>query len=181
MEFDLTNVKLSHNDIKRGLTLPKNPSKELAEFIGILTGDGYINYYPYQYKYLLEIAGDSRFDDNYLTGYVRELVKRLFSLESSFFRIKSQNSMYLRLISKGLINYLVEAGFKKGKKEQITIPSWIISNEDYMLHFIKGLIDTDGSIHFRGNYPIISFASKSHPLVAEVYAFLKREGFILRM
>ena len=80
MKFNLSKVKLSDNDIKRGLVLPKQPSEELAEFIGILTGDGYINYYPYQYKYLLEIAGDSRLDKDYLTIYVENLVYFRFIL-----------------------------------------------------------------------------------------------------
>lgn len=33
----------SKNDVRRGLKLPKK-SKELAEFFGVLTGDGYMNF-----------------------------------------------------------------------------------------------------------------------------------------
>jgi len=37
MTLDSSQIKLSNNDIKRGLVLPKRHSKELAEFVGILT------------------------------------------------------------------------------------------------------------------------------------------------
>ena len=180
MKFDLSKIKLSKNDEKRSLFLPDKPSKELAEFIGILTGDGYLNYYPYQSKYLLEIAGDSRLDKHYLNSYVKNLIKRLFNIESSFFIRNDQNSMYLRLISKGLVTYLIKIGFKKGKKEQIGIPKWITSNRNYMVSFLKGVADTDFSIHFRKNYPIISFGSKSKMLTKIIFNFLKDEGFQLK-
>ena len=54
--MDETKIELSRKDKKRNVILPKIHTKELAEFIGILTGDGYMNYYPSQHKYLLEIA-----------------------------------------------------------------------------------------------------------------------------
>jgi hypothetical protein len=180
MKFDLLNIKLSKNDIKRGLILPTQSSKELAEFLGILTGDGYLNFYSDQYKYLIEIYGDSRLDKNYLESYVTSLVKKLFNLVATTHKKKDQNSLCLRLISKGLVNYLVYVGFKKGRKEQIGIPNWINSSRNYMFSFIKGLADTDCSIHYRKDYPIISFTSKSEVLVSEVFNFLKQEGFLTK-
>jgi hypothetical protein len=180
MEFDLSEVGKSWNDIKRGLILPNEPSEELAEFFGILTGDGYINYYPNDYKSSLEIAGDSRFDEMYLKNHVAKLVKILFNLESSYSIKKGQNSIYLRLISKGLINYLSTIGFKKGRKGQIGIPEWILHDKTHMTFFLKGMIDTDGSIHFRGDYPIISISSKSEVLIKHLFNFIQKEGFKLK-
>ena len=62
MEFDLSNVKLSYNDIRRGLILPKEPSKELAEFIGILAGDGYVSFNTN--RNVVSVSGDSNLDWN---------------------------------------------------------------------------------------------------------------------
>jgi len=56
---------------------------------------------------------------------------------------------------------LIDIGFKKGRKGQIDIPKWIYSERKYMIYFIKGLADTDFSLHFRKSYPIIGFKSKS--------------------
>ena len=162
------------------MNLPERPSEELAEFIGVLTGDGYLNYYAYQHKYLLEIAGHSRLDKDYLEKYIKKLVERIFNLTPNYFVRKDQNSMYLRLISKGLVTYLIRIGFKKGRKNQINIPLWISSDRSYMISFIKGVADTDFSIHFRKEYPIISLASKSKPLVEGIFKFLKKEGFMIK-
>ena len=129
---------------------------------------------------MVEIAGDKKLDKNYLEMHVANLVKKLFNIQSTIYNRKKQNTMYLRILSKGIVNFLLEAGFKKGKKEQIDIPYWIILKEDYMLAFLKGIADTDCSIHFRGGkYPIISFASKSEPLAKTIFGFLKKKGFIL--
>jgi len=180
MKFDLSSIELSKNDIKRNLKLPEYPSKELAEFMGIMFGDGFANYYPYQHKYLLEIAGDSRFDKDFLKNYAKNLINDLFNLEPSFYLSKTRNSMNLRIISKGLITYLFRIGFKNGKKGQIEVPFWISSNRDLMLSFLKGIADTDCSIHFRENkYPIITFGSISKPLVSDVFNVLKKEQFEL--
>ena len=180
MEFKISNIKLSAVDIKRGLRLDGSPNCRLAEFIGILTGDGYANYYPYQTKYILEIAGDSTLDKHYLEIYVSRLIYQLFKIRPSIYKRKDQNSLYLRVISKGLIGYLVNIGFRLGKKNDINIPDWILSKKEYMYSFLKGLADTDCSIHFRGHYPIISFVTMSEPLVSHIFKFLKAEGFILK-
>jgi hypothetical protein len=139
-----------------------------------------MNFYDYQYKYILEIAGDSRFDKEYLENHVSKIAKSLFNLYPYIGLRKNQNSIYLRLISKGLINYLVSIGFKKGRKEQIGVPEWILNNEDYMISFLKGIADTDCSLYFRGgSYPIIGFVSKSEPLIRNIFDFIQKKGFIL--
>lgn len=180
MKFDLSNIQLSKNDIRRGLILPECPSPELAEFIGILVGDGYMNYYPYQHKYLLEIAGDSALDKGYLESYVLSLIERLFNIKPSIVKRKNQNTMYLRLISKGLINYLIMLGFPRGRKQQITIQGWILSKREYMLNFLRGFADTDGCIKFRKDYPIIALTSKSRLLITSIFDFLLSESFSLK-
>ena len=180
MEFDTSKIQKSWNDLKRGLTLPTKPSVELSEFFGILTGDGYINYYPSDYKSILEIAGDSRFDQNFLKNHVAKLVKKLFNLEPRYSIKKDQNSISLRLISKGLINYLVSIGFKKGRKEQIGIPDWILYHREDMISFLRGIADTDGSLYFRKDYPIISISSKSKFLIKYLFEFMKKERFNLK-
>jgi hypothetical protein len=179
VEFETSRIEYSYSDFKRGLILPKQSSNELAEFIGILTGDGYMNLYK-KYFYMIEIAGDKRLDKDYLGVYVNNMINKLFNIKPTVYKRKKQNTMYLRILSKGILNYLLMIGFKKGKKEQIGIPSWIISDNDYMLAFLKGLADTDGSLYFRGgDYPIVSFTSKSEPLVRNVFNFLKEKGFNL--
>ncbi|MBI2101004.1 hypothetical protein HYT53_00140 [Candidatus Woesearchaeota archaeon] len=184
MEFDLSEIKLSHNDIRREVTLPNQPSKELAEFIGILTGDGFINNYTNKNSYIIEIAGDRNLDKEYLEVYIKNLIKNLFNINCKIYYKKDQNTAYARLLSKGVYNYLLSIGFKAGKKEQIGIPNWIAENNSLMISFIKGLIDTDGSLMLTKKpskkslfYPIISIKVKSKILVQKTGKFLEEFGF----
>lgn len=179
MKFDLTKIKISKNDEKRGVFFPKQSNCKLAEFIGILTGDGYINYYPKKEDYIIEIAGDSRFDKEYLTQYMPSIIKRLFNVVPSIYYRKNKNAMYLRIRSKGLFNFLRCANFKNGLKGQITIPSWILKNDKYMISFIKGFADTDGCLMFKkdNNYPVIKLCSISRDLMDLITIWLKQNNF----
>ena len=182
-KFDISEIELSKNDIKRGLILPTKPSKELSEFIGILTGDGYINSYK-RYNHIMEITGNLNLDRDYLTQYTTRLIKGLFNLEPTIISRKNQNAVYIRLRSKGLVGYLKKIGFKKGKKNQIGVPKWILNNDKYFVSFIKGLSDTDFSLNLLNRngkkykyYPRINLNSKSKILVKELDRWLIKKGF----
>jgi len=179
MKFDLIGIQKSRNDERRCLRLPFEPSEELAEFIGILTGDGYMNYYPAQEKYLLEIAGNSQLDKEYFINNVSNLMYLLFKLKPAVIFRKDQKTMYLRLISKGLLNFLSHVGFKSGRKDQIGIPTWIRQDEKFMNMFVRGLADTDFCFHWRKNYPIISAELKSEILMCAIARHLRSEGFFV--
>jgi hypothetical protein len=129
--FDTQNVTLSRNDRRRGLVLPSEPSINLSELFGLLTGDGYLNYYPSQCKYLLEITGDMRLDYDYLIHHVASLIYSEFRIKPTFQYRPGQNTIVLRIISRGLVEYLSSIGFPKGKKEQISPPNWILQNTPF--------------------------------------------------
>ena len=187
MKINLTNIETSCFDSKINLTLPEHLSPELAEFVGILTGDGYMNKYG-KYFSLLEIAGDSTLDKDYLSHYVTQMIKNLFNIEPKIIFRKKQRTMYLRLMSKGINNYLLSVGFKEGKKGQIEIPSWVLENKDFMRSFIRGLSDTDGSLALLNQkqkkytfYPRVQIASISEDLITTTSNWLKEQGISLSM
>lgn len=127
-------------------------SEELAEFIGILLGDGNICSFIKGKKnrtYSVRIAGDSRNDYTYLTKFVAPLCKNLFGITPKFYKSKRCNAFYVRLDGLRLIEYLSTMGLKSGNKlkNQSTIPKWIWSNNKYLRSCVRGLIDTDGSIY----------------------------------
>ena len=183
MQFDLNKIDISYHDKKIDFKPPKHTNNKLAEFIGIMTGDGYMNTYP-KYRAFLEIAGDSRLDYDYLTNYVKPMIKELFNLNAVIVFRKKQNTMYLRLTTKGIVSYLEHIGFMKGKKKNIGVPRWIQENDEYMLHFIRGLIDTDGCLALLNRkqaryryYPKICLASSSYLLIYSVGNWLKGKGY----
>ena len=184
VDFDLSSIKLNAYDKKRNLTLPKESSRELAEFLGVLTGDGFMNRYSGG-KTEIAIAGDSRLDLTYHNKFVIPLAKKLFNLVPKTYFIKDKNAINSKLCSKGLFEYLLLLGFKRGKKgRKLGIPNWILNNPVYMLNFIRGLSDTDGSLSLIDKhqkkynfYPRITFCSISKILIFLVRSWLIKKGF----
>ncbi len=163
-------INISLNDQKRGLNLPSEYSCDLAEFIGILSGDGYIG--AYNGNYFIEIAGHSESDLDYLSKYVLKLIVKLFNIKPTIIVRKDQQSMYLRISSKGLYHYLLNLGFVSGRKTKLKIPSWILNDENFMLSFIKGLMDTDGSL------VSINRKQKKYPFYPRVSLSLENEEIV---
>lgn len=184
MEQIVYSIPISRIDTKRGFKVPDKLNKELAEFLGILTGDGYMNYYPDQYKYILEISGDSRYDYHYFANYVSPLIEELFHIRPTIFFRNDENSVTLRIISKGMFHLLTSVGFKRGKKQQIGVPKWILRNEEFLYAFMQGLIDTDFSLVLLDRkqkkyplYPRIAVGLKSKKLIKIIDAWFISKGF----
>jgi hypothetical protein len=153
-------------------------SKDLAEFVGIMLGDGGIS------KYQLVITLH-RIDDAAYSVFVRNLILKLFGISAGKHQIKNALADNIIISRIGLVNYCVhELGLKIGNKvkQQIDIPLWIKQDTNLLMACIRGLVDTDGSV-FTHRYSVkgkeykykkISFTSASNPLGTSVYnAFLK--------
>ena len=81
MKFDLSKINFSKNDIKRGLNLPTEINKELAEDIGVMVGDGYIGktIRPKRgVEYQIHCYGNAITDKLFYKFYVKNLKKSLF-------------------------------------------------------------------------------------------------------
>lgn len=155
------------------IKFPKE-SEKLAEFYGIMLGDGNLNV-KRAYKigtYQIRVVGDSRYDCEYLTKYVSPLIEQLFQIKVNI--TKSKNSNALNLISTGrkLAEFLESKGFKPGDKikNQLEIPSWIKNKPQFLRACIRGLYDTDGTIYKLTNQNSyqIGFTNYNSKLLNEV-------------
>lgn len=132
------------------ISLPKD-SKELAEFYGIMLGDGNLTIKK-AYKigtYQIRIVGDSRYDKEYLVNFVKPLIERLFNVKARVLKHKNENALYIVATGLELAHFLESKGFKAGNKiiNQLEIPPWIKSNKEHLKSCLRGLYDTDGSIY----------------------------------
>ena len=128
-----------------------NESKKLAEFYGIMLGDGNLTVKK-AYKigtYQIRIVGDSRHDKEYLINYAKPLIENLFEIKVKISKQKDANALYLTSTSKKLSEFLEIKGFKPGDKikNQLEIPSWIKKTPEFLRKCLRGLYDTDGSIY----------------------------------
>lgn len=138
----------SKGNTKR-INMPKK-SESLAEFIGIVLGDGNVHSYRKAMKssYMIRIAGDFVKDKQYLEKYVKDLIRDLFLIEPKTYVQPDKNERFIIIHSKEAVNFMENHGILPGNKIKIgsRIPFWIRQNNNYMRACLRGLIDTDGSI-----------------------------------
>lgn len=163
----------------------KLPSKSvaLAELCGIIIGDGNIFISTRKKVYTLRIAGHSVEDYNYLITHVSPLITKLFKISTRIYSSKRALCCYVIADSVRLCEFLNSLEIKDGnkKKNNQHIPSWIKADKQLSSAFIRGLIDTDGSIHRMSkkdpNLLRISFKSHIPNLLQETYLVLTALGY----
>ena len=145
----------SHNILK--IKTPRH-NRNLAEFLGILFGDGSSYRREIVKKirdYQIRIAGHSSNDKDYLINFVKPLAKDLFGIEGKIHPHYNEdiNCLYLKLNGKLLSYFLENIGFPPGNKikNRLVIPNWIKTDTSYLTAFLRGLVDTDGSIYRMSN------------------------------
>lgn len=153
-------------------------SKRLAEFIGILVGDGAIT----KRQVVITL---NRFDDKDFIKYVRNLIKNLFFVDPT--ESKRESILNIIISRTRLVQFLTKKWFKIGNKvrQQIDIPRWIKKNSLYTKACIRGLLDTDGcfyvdkhkhkdKIYYNGG---LNFTNRSLPILLFLKNGLEKLGF----
>jgi hypothetical protein len=180
-------ANLRRNGIVPKLKIYKIPnvySIELAEFTGILLGDGGIT--PGQVTITLNSEKDYKY-----SNYVAELGQALFGEKPKIFLRKNEKTLVLYYNGSELVRYLVSIGLIIGNKvkQQVGVPLWVSSSKVYSKACLKGLMDTDGGVFLhkykvRGrvySYKKISFTNRSLPLLHFVKKSLEELKFNPKM
>lgn len=172
-----------------GILVPKSiykPRKnaKLAEFIGIMLGDGGIS------NAQLTVTLHSH-DDREYGAYVSQLIQTLFATPVSIRPRRDSRATGYVVSRRELVLFCTnELGLKKGNKvtQQVDIPEWVKANRRFVIACIRGLIDTDGcvlthSYKVQGKqyrYKKIVFTNRSKPLLDSVYTLLMQLGIRTR-
>lgn len=119
-------------------------SPPLAEFIGIVLGDGYIKSNMTQ----VGISFNAETDNEY-AAHVQKMIGQLFNVSSSISLSSRDKSGAVIISSRNLVEFLISRGLKRGNKvrNKVNIPKWIWDRKDYMISCLRGLMDTDGSFY----------------------------------
>lgn len=134
---------------KKYAVLPKKYSADLAEFFGIMLGDGSLT------KYYLKVYLNRINDKNYVP-FVVKLVQSLFPEKFiSSIDCPRRGTNEIQISSTDITSYIQRIGFNPKTRK---IPDWIRSNKNYSIATLRGLFDTEGTVGFkyfrgkRGNY-----------------------------
>jgi transcriptional regulator with XRE-family HTH domain len=163
-------------------------NQKLAEFFGIVLGDGCITHGQ------VGISVNSKTDRDYAL-YIKNLLWELFEVPATLNdyseKAKSaRNCIVVLASSLNLVRFLLEHGLIKGNKvkQQVAVPVWIHNNVELSKACMRGLIDTDGTVfvndHWVGGYHYqnieLSFSNRSLPLLDFVEQTLAHLNFTPR-
>ena len=150
-------------------------SELLAEFIGILIGDGGVT------KYQVVVATNA-VDDYEYSLFVAQLIKQLFGLNTTLTKRKTSNCLTIVASSVKLVDFLMANGIPQGNKlrQNHDIPAWVLENRAYSIACLRGIFDTDGCIFQERHtingklycYPRLSFVSMSNNLRQSIHQVL---------
>ena len=164
------------------IKIPKKNEK-LAEFIGVMLGDGGIS----KYKITITL---SNAETEYIS-YVSKLIYELFDVMPKVYKLKGHEAVDIVVQRKQLVDFCLELGLVLGNKikQEIDIPFWIKENKVFSIACLRGLVDTDGCFFIhkylvngkKYSYMKISFTSASLPLVSSTAKTLVSLGFNIRI
>ena len=144
-------------------------SRQLAEFLGLIAGDGCI----VKSTYSTYVTCGAELDYDYVLNIVRPMFEELFEVSP---HIRKQNgALHCWVNSKRLFNFILEkCNFPVGqKKNNLNVPSWISGKKEYSIAFLRGLFDTDGGVHRHHKNSIqLGFTSASPKFLKQVYVLL---------
>ena len=154
-------------------------SAELAEFVGIVLGDGGLT--TGQCEISLHMIDDIEY-----AGYVCKLADSLFDAKSSLCSYPKHTVIKVVISGVKFVKILEGFGLRVGNKirHQVDIPDWIKANQDYLKACMRGLYDTDGTsfthkhVVSGHNYKHfgVGFCSASQPLLASYAAGMRGFG-----
>ncbi|MFW9875565.1 MAG: LAGLIDADG family homing endonuclease [Candidatus Thorarchaeota archaeon] len=150
-------------------------SEELAELINIGLGDGSI---PHDKKHFRVTLNKSQ--EAYYALYVYDLMFKILQRKPSIYEPREADAIKFTVATKRVVKKLIAKGLTPGdkKENQINEPDWIKYNQKFHKGGLRGLVDTDGSIHVhKQNRSIrISLKNASYPLVKDFKEICKWNG-----
>lgn len=158
-------LKTKYLNKRNDVVIPKR-SPKLAEFFGVMLGDGHVS--RYQTSVTLgtkELA---------YVKYVQTMMQGLFGVPATVC-VKKSGYRDVYIGSTQITSWLLDQGLVHNKvAAQVDIPLWIYTRRAYMQSFIRGFFDTDGSVYRLRFGTQISLTNKSMPLLKSLRKMLIR-------
>ena len=149
--------------------IPDKSSAKLAEFFGIMLGDGCCS------SNQITISGGT-IDGTYISEYIPKLVAELFNRKVNFRKIAIE-SLDCLLHSVDVSSMLRSMGFSS-PKTNCQIPNFYFQNLVLLKACVRGLFDTDGGLHrHHAKSAQLKFTNKSAAIVDSLQCALLQLGF----
>ncbi|HEY4496002.1 MAG TPA: LAGLIDADG family homing endonuclease [Candidatus Paceibacterota bacterium] len=161
-----------NNIIANPLSL--NRDGDLAFLIGLVLGDG--NIYRFKRTECLRITLGT--DKPNLWKYAVAVVEEAFGKRPTVVKVKNSKCMIITLYQKMIGERLGVPIGNRGKRS-ISVPRWILSKRIFMLRYLRGLYEAEGSfcVHKPTSTYKFLFSNKNKSLLRIVFRFMKSLGF----
>lgn len=167
----LRHKKSRFNNRNQKIVIPKRRSRELAEFVGILLGDGHLT--PTQITVTLGTK------ERQYVDFVSGTMHSLFKDAPRTIRTK-RGDWVVYLGSTELVRFFLAMKMAFNKvQSQVGIPVWCFTKKVYQRSVLRGLFDTDGSVYAMHGGVQISFCNHSKKLLQNVRTLLLNLGFVV--
>jgi intein/homing endonuclease len=167
-------------------------NENTAELVGLSLGDGGLTYRTGTKSLRFQLRGSLEDDKEHYDKYIiplfnKEVMFPIFERKVGIVFNKSKGFYGISVQSEKLRELNEVLGIPIGIKRELFIPEWIKNNRNFVLKFLRGFLDTDGSISCQRNYSIknnelhtqirlyLSCCSKN--LMEEIYDLLKSLEF----
>ena len=175
----IDNFKLWRNEMKvkgkiKSVYLPFKKDGDLAELIGVILGDGHIRAYPRTEEL-------SIFSNSNNPGFVKrysKLVKKIFSKKPTANKHSKANCIRIRIYEKHISSRL-GIPFSPCSKLIIQVPRWIILNKNYIVRYLRGLYEAEGShsTHEATYTYKVQFSNINESMLNNVFNLVSKVGF----
>lgn len=135
------------------MKFPK-PNSDLAEFVGVLLGDGSISRYEchagkkIKIQHRVKITGNAEEDLPYFKDFLFPLMTRLFGKEPLLRFKRKELTVELVYFGKELYDFLIWLGIVPSPKRNRAIIPPFVFDKNLEIHFLRGLFDCDGCLVF---------------------------------
>lgn len=156
--------KKNYQNKRTDIIIPKSYSKELAEIIGILLGDGSLTHFQ-----VMVTLGNKEYS---YAEHVQHLLNNVFHVDAKIgTRETKYHDVYFGSVE--ISSWLQNQGLVFNKvREQVDVPVWIFSRVVYKKACIRGFFDTDGSVYKLRHGIQLSFTNYSRPLLLSLRKML---------
>ena len=147
---------------------------ELAELIGVILGDGHIQKFPRTERLLIFSNSNNK---GFISRY-QKLVKKTFSKEPYVYKQATANCIRISLYEKK-ISVRLGVPYSPRKNLNIKVPRWILAKDEYVVRYLRGLYEAEGSASFHSKTYThkLEFSNLNESMLQNVFRLMKRLGF----
>src|SRR3989344_1819073 len=154
---------------RKDITIPIRKTGDLAEFFGVMLGDGHLSHY--------QVTVTLGTKEMAYAEYVVTLMATLFGPRPKI-AICHDGHKTVYIGSVELSRWLQKNGLVFNKvRAQVDVPAWIFKSRNFMQRFLRGFFDTDGSWYRLRWGSQIAFNNKSQPLLNSTRGMLLSLGY----